>query len=122
MAKYGTFRYGEALYGTTPAISPTPTNYYRRYPVGLLVHKSVAKALTYRVCKGRQYRYAYNVPTYTPSPNQLKAKQLFIDAAAAWNALPEADKNVWRAKAKAFGPTTPTALHAAQYIKDHWDD
>lgn len=67
---------------------------------GTVIWGDFAELTLYRRPDGRVVTFAKTYPDKPPTPDQLAQRQLIIDAAAAWQALPQNKKDAWQAMAR----------------------
>ncbi|MCK4248356.1 MAG: hypothetical protein KAX15_01095 [Candidatus Omnitrophica bacterium] len=102
MAKFGTFKFGQAKFGTKP-INPFPPNLtYKGIPVAVQLRRSIGKKIIYRVQHGRQDKYKYFIPTnpQTVSQQAWRANYTAGNAAALTLSPEEREPYIERAKQK----------------------
>ncbi|MCK4249556.1 MAG: hypothetical protein KAX15_07225 [Candidatus Omnitrophica bacterium] len=116
MAKFGTFKFGQAKFGTKP-INPFPPNLtYKGIPLGKEVRRSIEKKVTYRVCKGHQFKTAYKKPTNPQTPAQQAWRATFTPGVAAAKALSEEEKEPYREIAKREKGQTWFTMFMRKYL------
>lgn len=104
---------------------------YGGIPLGFTVRKSIGKTITFRLRHGNgvngsiagmlyQDRFTYKVPTSINNPQGQAARDAMTTAMHNWKYhLTEAEKEVWRIKARRKGGTQPWSEYAGAYIKAH---
>ena len=102
MAKFGTFKFGQAKFGTD-TFTPWDDNIcYRGRPLGTEVRRQINKEIIYRVRQASQHKYKYFVPTNPQTvPQQAWRANLTAGNAAALALSPEErEPYIERAKRK----------------------
>ena len=96
MAKFGTFKFGQAKFGTKPITPWDPNLMYKNIILAQEVRGSINKEFTYRVCQGHQFKYPYTVPTNPQTESQQAWRAVFTTGTAIAKTLSEEDKEIYR--------------------------
>jgi len=100
--------------------------------LGFGVRKQLAQTTIFRIRRGngvygavlgRRYQdqYAYVVPSSINNTEGQPARNTLTAAVAAWQALTEAQKDLWRSKERRIKGTSGYALFIRQYFKDNYN-
>jgi hypothetical protein len=103
MPKWGTFYWGEQLFGTSTLPIPSRPYNHRRPVIGLTISGTIGKEVTWRWCYGRQMRYSYKTRIDANSPSQQVYRSKFSAAVAASKLLTPAERVTWGSYNKNIG-------------------
>lgn len=103
MAKFGTFKFGQAKFGTKPITPWDPDMTYKGLPAGTRIHGQVNKEFIYRVSEGHQFKYAYFVPTNPQTEIQQSWRATFTAGMAAASALTPEEREPYKERAREKG-------------------
>lgn len=107
---------------------PNPNRCYAGIPLGIQVQKQLGKEVIYRLRHGNgffgaqigityQDKYDYFVPSSITNAEGQHSRDVFSAAIAAWQALPEEIKDLWRAKERYSLPRIGYNLFVSDYMK-----
>lgn len=118
MPKFGTFKFGQAKFGTKP-INPFPPNLtYKAIPLGTAVRRQIGKKVIYRVCQGHQFKYAYFIPTNPQTEAQQLWRAVFTTGTAIAKTLSEEEKDIYRELAKGRPGKTWWSMFMSKYLRE----
>ena len=116
MAKFGTFKFGQAKFGTD-TFTPWDDNIcYRGRPLGTEVRRQINKEIIYRVHQSNQHKYKYFIPTNPQTAPQQTWRATFTNGVAAAKALSEGEKEIYRDMAERKKGQTWFTMFMREYL------
>ena len=100
----------------------------QRIPTGWRARKQLGHVVIYRIRPGNGYygsrldhqyqdQYTYFVPASINNPQGEPQRQKIRNAVAAWQALPDGEKNDWRARAVGIKERTGYILYIQHHLR-----
>lgn len=120
--------YNQIHYGWKGGSKTANKKYYGVCPIGISIRRQIGHKFIYRIRPGNGYffseigvkyqdKYQYFVPPSINNPEGQHARDVFKNAVTAWQALPEAEKNIWRAKERYISGVSGYNLFIKDYMQ-----